>query len=75
MPPATQRPRAQLPGGSGNGPPILAQLGGQVTLHLSASQPGQLQRVVRRPASSHTQLQLESLMRFYPDAKAPGVVL
>ena len=26
---AAERPRAQLPGGSGNGPPIFAQLGGQ----------------------------------------------
>jgi hypothetical protein len=36
----------QLPGGSGNGAPILAQLGGQGALQLSACQPGQLQRVV-----------------------------
>jgi hypothetical protein len=37
-------PRAcegQLPGGSGYGPTILAQLGGQGTLQLSARQPGQ----------------------------------
>ena len=39
-------PRAcegQLPGGSGIGPPILAHSGGQVTLQLSARQPGQSQ--------------------------------
>ena len=30
-----------LPGGSGNGSPILAHSGGQVTLQLSARQPGQ----------------------------------
>ena len=46
--PHAQRPRAQLPGGSGKGPSILAHSGGQVTLQLSARQPGQLQRVVRQ---------------------------
>jgi len=45
-----QRPRAQLPGGSGDAFPTLRQLGGQHKLQLSARQPGQLQRVVRRTA-------------------------
>ena len=45
---AAQRPRAQLPGGSANIRPILAHPGRQVTLQLSARQPGQLQRVVRQ---------------------------
>jgi len=36
----------KLPGGSGNGRLILAHPGGQVTLQLSARQPGQLQRGV-----------------------------
>src|SRR3972149_6929165 len=43
---SAERPRAQLPGGSGIGPLILAQSRRQVTLQLSARQPGQLQRVV-----------------------------
>ena len=45
---AAQRPRAQLPGGSGIGRLILAHPGRPVTTQLSARQPGQLQRVVRR---------------------------
>ena len=39
-PGAAQRPRAQLPGGSGNGPLILAHSGRQVTLQLSVRPPG-----------------------------------
>jgi hypothetical protein len=38
----------KLPGGPGNVAPILAHSGGQVTIQLSARQPGQLQRVVGR---------------------------
>ena len=45
-------PRAcegQLPGGSGNGRPILAHSGKPVTLQLSARQPGQPKVLVLSP--------------------------
>ena len=35
----------ELPGGSGNGPLILAHLGRQVTIQLPARQPGQLSKI------------------------------
>ena len=62
---AAQRPRAQLPGGSGNASPILAHLGGQVTLQLSACQPGQLQRVVGQPYNRRTDLPCRSSQWFH----------
>src|SRR4030042_1650348 len=43
---AAQRPRAQLPGGSGSSPPTRRQLRGQVMLQLSARPPSQLQRAI-----------------------------